>query len=177
MKRAQSLIDYGIIVGVAAIALSAMSGYMQRSLQAKTKDLADVFITSKQRVAVNKKMVYNKGGADEQELAPANMSVSETSQDDSILENAGNHRHTVNTNSHTSGASISPNEDPDKDINTVELLENIKSVQNAQAQTASDDFADSSQGESAQDKVKGDFYANVQDRDQNYIRPNPNSQE
>ena len=129
MRKSQSLIDYGIIIGIVGIVLASMSGYLQRSLQAKTKDLTDFFVTSKQRVSVNKRVFYPSSNGATEALIPEGIARMESTQVARSLEKEGVNTQTITVNTKTESLNLMPQEDPDKDINTVELLANIKTSQ------------------------------------------------
>lgn len=53
MKRGSSFMEYLIIIGVVSLLLTGMNVYIKRGMQAKIKDMADYFITSKQAADTN----------------------------------------------------------------------------------------------------------------------------
>ena len=44
LKKAMAVVQYSILIGIVAIALTTMNMYMRRSIQAKVKDLSDALI-------------------------------------------------------------------------------------------------------------------------------------
>ncbi len=56
-KKANALIEYALIIGVAVAALFAMNIYMKRGLQGRVKDMADYFIGGGTQMQANTPVV------------------------------------------------------------------------------------------------------------------------
>ncbi|MFA5356893.1 MAG: hypothetical protein WC301_05785 [Candidatus Omnitrophota bacterium] len=83
-NRAQSLVEYGLILGVVTIALVAMQPYLKRGLQSLIKVMSDDYGTQGERVSdieiAVKKKVYSESNEGVQKFPVNTLSESESTQ-------------------------------------------------------------------------------------------------